>query len=273
MAVVVDGCPLAVDRAGNGPPVLLIQGVGVQGAGWRPQVQALAPEFECLTFDNRGIGRSVPAGAPIAVERMAADALAVLDAAGHERAHVVGHSLGGLVAVHLALVAPRRVRSLSLLCTFARGQDAAPLSMRMMWWGLRSQVGTRAMRRRGFLGLVLPPGEVPAPGLAERIADLFGHDLATQPAVARDQLRALRHADALPRLGELAGIPTLVLSAAHDPIAPPAAGRALAAGIPGARYVELPDASHGAPITHAADTNALLLDHLRAAPPASTLPR
>jgi pimeloyl-ACP methyl ester carboxylesterase len=75
----------------------------------------------------------------------------------------------------------------------------------------------------------------------------------------------MRAADATPRLAELAGVPTLVVSAAHDPIAPPRAGRALAAGIPGARYVEMPDASHGAPIHQAGQVNALLLDHLTAA--------
>ena len=70
------------------------------------------------------------------------------------------------------------------------------------------------------------------------------------------------HYDALPRLGELAGLPALVVSAAHDPIAPPAVGRALAAGIPGSRHVEVSDASHGLPIQHAERVNALLLEHL-----------
>jgi pimeloyl-ACP methyl ester carboxylesterase len=75
----------------------------------------------------------------------------------------------------------------------------------------------------------------------------------------------MRAADAAPRLGELAGVPTLVVNGAHDPIAPPRAGRALAAGIPGSRYVEQPDASHGMPIHQPGLVNALLLDHLAAA--------
>ena len=78
------------------------------------------------------------------------------------------------------------------------------------------------------------------------------------------QLRAMRAYDATPRLGELTGLPTLVVSAAHDPIAPPAAGRKLASGIAGARLVELAGASHGAPIHSADRINALLLDHLAA---------
>jgi pimeloyl-ACP methyl ester carboxylesterase len=244
--------------------VLFVQGVGVPGGGWRPQTDDLADRYTCLTFDNRGLGRSVPAGRPVTVERMAADARAVLDAAEWGAAHVVGHSLGGLVAVQLALAARDRVRSLALLCTFPSGRAAAPLTLRMAWLGLRSRVGTRRMRRRGFLGLVLPPGPA-APGTAGRVAELFGRDLADQPRVVGEQLRAMRAADPSPRLGELAGLPALVVSAARDPIAPPAAGRRLASGLPGARYVEVPAASHGLPITHADLVNALLREHLSAA--------
>lgn len=262
------GCRLAFDVRGSGTAVLLIQGVGVQGDGWRPQTDALAQRYTCITFDNRGLGRSQPVGAPVTVAQMAEDARAVLDAERVASAHVVGHSLGGLVAVQLALMAPERVRSLALLCTFASGRDAAPLDARMMLLGLRARVGTRRMRRRGFLALVLPPHALAAADVdaeAARIAELFGHDLADQPPIVAQQLRALRAADASARLAELAGIPTLVVSAAHDPIAPPRAGRALAAGIPGARYVEIDDASHGLPITHADRVNALLLEHIAAA--------
>jgi pimeloyl-ACP methyl ester carboxylesterase len=255
--------------------VLMIQGVGVHGRGWTPQVEALAPRYTCVTFDNRGLGRSVPQGAPISVERMATDALAVLDAAARSRSarsvapggavHVMGHSLGGLVAVRLALEAPQRVASLTLLCTFASGRSVAPLTARMAWLGMRSRIGTRRMRRRGFLGLVLAPGRIfDSEREAAKLADLFGHDLADTPVAGQEQLRALRRADLTPRLTELAGIPTLIVSARHDPIAPPSIGRGLL-GIPGARFVEIDDASHGLPITHADEVNALVSEHLAAA--------
>ncbi|MBN9521024.1 alpha/beta fold hydrolase [bacterium] len=257
------GCRIAYDRRGTGPAVLFIQGVGVHGDGWLPQVEALSDTFTCLTFDNRGTGRSQPAGGPITVEQMAADALAVLDAEGLHSAHVVGHSLGGLVAVFVALAARERVKSLALLCTFADGRAAAPLTYRMVWLGMRSRVGTRAMRRRGFAKLIYPPGRDTDADF-DRLTALFGHDLGDTPAVVGPQLVAMRRASALPRLAELAGIPTLVANAAHDPIAPPRVGRPLADGIPGARYIEFPDASHGLPITHAAATNGLLREHLEA---------
>lgn len=262
------GCPLAYQVRGNGPPVLFIQGVGVHGGGWRPQVDGLFSRFQCLTFDNRGMNRSRPAGAPITVAQMAEDAGVLMDAAGWESAHVVGHSLGGLVALHLAFAARRRVRSLALLCTFADGRVATRLTPWMVWVGLRTRLGSRRARRRAFLKLVLPPGTMNAAErdrLAEFLAPLFGHDLADSPPVAMKQLAALRAYSAVPRLGELAGLPTLVVSAAHDRIAPPAAGRALADGIPGARYVEIPDASHGVPILQADRINALLLEHVSTA--------
>src|SRR6478752_9737116 len=113
-----EDCDLSYTVRGNGPPVLLIQGVGVQGDAWMPQTDDLAADFTCVTFDNRGMGRSQPAAVAITVEQMARDALAILDAAGIASAHVVGHSLGGVVALQLALSAPARVRSLALLCTF-----------------------------------------------------------------------------------------------------------------------------------------------------------
>jgi pimeloyl-ACP methyl ester carboxylesterase len=274
------GCRLAYDvrgptgptgiedsgRTGRELPVLLIQGVGVHGDGWTPQTDALAERFRCITFDNRGMGRSQPAGGPITVEQMAEDAIAILDAERVGAVHVVGHSLGGLVALRLALDTRPRVRSLALLCTFADGRSAAPLTFRMMWLGTRTKIGTRRMRRRGFLRLVMPADALTGTdtdALAARLAPVFGHDLADQPPVANAQLAAMRKYSAAPRLGELAGLPTLVLGGAHDPIAPPRVSAALANGIPGARHVAFPDASHGLPIQHADRVNALLLEHLR----------
>ena len=261
------GCRFSYQVDGSGPPVVLIQGVGVHGAGWTPQVEALRGSFECLMFDNRGMGQSQPRGVPITVEQMAEDTASLMDHLGWESAHMVGHSLGGLVALHLALTVPRRVRSLSLLCTFARGRDATRLSWRMLWLGLRSRIGSRRMRRRAFLQIVMPPQELAGAdpeAMAARLEPLFGHDIADQPPVAMTQLAALRAYDATPRLHEIIGIPTLVVSAAHDPIAPPRGGRSLAEGVAGARYVEFGAASHGVPIQRAGDVNGLLLEHLRA---------
>jgi len=257
------GCRLAYDVRGEGPAVMFIQGVGVHGPGWKPQVDALVSRFRCVSFDNRGMGRSQPLPTTLTVEDMADDARAILDAEGIAEVHLVGHSLGGLVALCLALNIKQRVRSLLLLCTFADGRAAAPLTLRMGWLGMRTRVGTRRMRRRGFVRLVMAPNAAfDADELAEQLTPLFGHDLADQPPIVNLQLKAMRHFDATPRLTELASIPTLVLNGVHDPISPPSVSRALADGIPGAKYIEFADASHGLPISHAGKVNELLQDHL-----------
>lgn len=259
------GCRLSYEVRGDGPPVLFIQGVGVHGGGWKPQVDTLSDRYRCLTFDNRGMAASQPLGAPLSVEQMADDALALMDAQGWRSAHLVGHSMGGPIALQIALAFRDRVRSLALLCTFARGTDATKLSLWMLWVGLRTRIGPRRLRRRAFLQIIMPPGEPPAverDALAERLAPLFGHDLADQPPVAMKQLAALRRYDATARLAELTGLPTLVVSAAHDRIAPPRCGRDLAASIPGATYVEIPDAAHGVPLHKADRINVLLSEHL-----------
>jgi pimeloyl-ACP methyl ester carboxylesterase len=258
------GSRLAYDiRGASGPAVLFIQGVGVHGNGWTPQTHALASQFTCISFDNRGMGRSQPAGV-VSVEQMADDARAILAAEKIESAHVVGHSLGGLVALRLALETRARVRSLTLMCTFADGSAAAPLTLRMMWLGMRTKIGTRRMRRRAFLRLVMPPDAlavIDTDAMAEQLAPLFGHDLADQPPVVNTQLSAMRKYSAAARLSELAGLPTLVLSGAHDPISPPHVSESLAKGISGAKYVAFADASHGLPIQYADRVNALLTEH------------
>jgi pimeloyl-ACP methyl ester carboxylesterase len=255
---------LSYSVEGDGPPVVLIQGIGVGGTGWRPQVDGLRASWRCMAFDNRGFGASQPLGDAVTVELMAGDVLALMDAEGWETAHLAAHSLGGLVALHVARTARARVRSLSLLCTFPSGRIPTRLSPWLVWIGLRMQLGSRRTRRHTFLEVVMPK-DVLARGdrdeLAARLAPLFGHDLADQPPVVRRQLAAMRAYDATPYLQELAGIPTLVVSAAHDRIAPPSGGRTLAAGIAGARFVELPDASHGAPLQLPERINGLLHEH------------
>jgi pimeloyl-ACP methyl ester carboxylesterase len=263
-----DGCHLAYRVEGSGPPIVFIQGVGLHGEGWRPQVDALAPRYACLSFDNRGMAASQPVAGRLSVERMATDTLALIDAAGWSSAHLVGHSLGSLVALHVALTARSRVRSLALLCAFAKGSDATRISWPLVRVGLTSMVGSTRAKRRAFLAFVLPPSALRAgdpDAQAAELAPFFGHDLALQPPIANAQIGAMRRYDATPRLAELAGLPTLVGSAEHDPIAPPVRGRALAAGIPGARYVEWRDAAHGVTLSHSALVDAALSEHLDAA--------
>ncbi|MDB6123831.1 MAG: putative hydrolase [Pedosphaera sp.] len=252
---------LYYELAGKGPPVLFIQGVGAAGEAWRPQVTALQNNFQTLLYDNRGLGQSLPCSGPITIEAMVQDARALLDAAGWDSAHIIGHSMGGVIAQQLALDCPKRVRSLGLLCTFPRGKDAARLTLRVLWLSLRVRIGSRSMRRHAFLDMLMPKDHlktVDLDTLAAQMAKLIGRDLADSPPILMQQLRALGRHDSSRQLQRLVGIPTLVLSAEHDPIAPPHYGHRLAGLIPGARFEQIPATAHGFPIQQPDQTNQRL---------------
>lgn len=251
-----EGADIWFEVEGSGEPVLFIQGVGVVGNGWRPQVEGLRGRYRVAVFDNRGIGRSGWEGG-LSIAAMAGDARAVMDAAGWESCHVVGHSMGGVIAQELALEHPGRVRSLMLMCTVARGADAVRMSARMCWVAVRMRIGSRASRRRAFMGLIYPREFLEgarADALAEELAPLFGHDLAEQPRIAMKQAMALRRWDRRSELGGV-GSRTLVVSAEHDPIAPVRSGRELAGLIPGAEFEVVRGASHGVTIHKAGEVN------------------
>jgi len=252
---------------GRGEPVLFIQGCGVAGSGWKPQIDGLAPDFQCLTFDNRGIGRSTTTATDLTVEQMAADARALLDAMGWESVHVVGHSLGGVIAQQLALNAPQRIKSLSLLCTFSKGAEGGRMTPSIAWMGLRTRIGTRAMRRRAFLRMLFPPeflASVCPDELSTSLAPVIGRDLADSPQIMMKQIKALAAHDCTARLRKLSHIPTLVVSAQKDPIALTYFGQLLCLHIRGARYVEIPGASHGVTLQEPQRINTLLRDHFLA---------
>jgi len=107
------------NQSGTGDPVLLIMGHAYGAGMWHRTVPELATSYHVLRFDNRGVGRSSDPPGPYSVPQMADDALAVLDASGAASAHVYGVSLGGAIALQLALDHPGRVRSLILGCTAA----------------------------------------------------------------------------------------------------------------------------------------------------------
>ncbi len=259
------GARIHYSIAGAGPAVLLVQGVGVIGDGWRPQVSALQQSFTTITVDNRGIGQSTHDGGAISIEQMAEDVLAVADAEGMNRFHLVGHSMGGIIAQQIALDALSRILSLSLLCTFHRGSQGTAMSAALLWTAIRSRIGTRRMRRRAFVEMVMPReylSTVDRDALCEQLAVLFGRDLAEQPSIVMKQLRAMAKFDASGRLATLSAIPTLVLSAGQDRIARPDYGRALAGAIPGAQYIEYKNAGHAVTIQCAEPVNEILLAHM-----------
>jgi pimeloyl-ACP methyl ester carboxylesterase len=128
LAVSADGTRIARYESGEGQPLLLIHGLGYAGGwGWGPVLAPLGERFRVLTFDNRGIGGSDRPPGPYTARMLAEDAVAVLDAAGLDRAHVIGTSLGGMAAQELALGWPERVDRLVLACTTPGGPSAYPM--------------------------------------------------------------------------------------------------------------------------------------------------
>jgi pimeloyl-ACP methyl ester carboxylesterase len=220
--------------------VLLIMGLGYPAAMWFRQVPALTERYRVIRVDNRGAGHTgdVP-GAPYTVETMAADCLAVLDAAEVNSAHVVGISMGGLMAQEIALTAPERVRSLCLLATHPGIAHAVMNPEAMAMLGNRGELTAREAAEAS-----IPFNYVPSTP-RERIEEDWAVRLplaATNEGYVA-QLSGTSQWDGYDRLDRITS-PTLVLHGELDALVPPDNGRILADRIPGAELVTVPQANH-----------------------------
>jgi pimeloyl-ACP methyl ester carboxylesterase len=225
---------IAWERHGAGPPLLLIHGLGYARWGWEPVVEPLARSFDVLLFDNRGIGESDAPPGPYTAAQLAADAVQVLDEAEVERAHVLGTSLGGMVAQEVALSYPRRVDKLALACTTPGGPRAYPMPARTV------ALMTNGATLRDFVENALVPD--PRAELVERI---LAHRLATaQPAEAwAAQAAAGAAFDVYEQLGSIAA-PALVLHGDGDVVVDPRNGELLARLLPQASLEVFPGTGH-----------------------------
>lgn len=237
-----DGARIHYEVHGAGDPVLLIMGLGSNAYGWARTIPWLSERYQVIAFDNRGTGRSdVPNGA-YALVQMAADAAAVLDACGHETAHVVGASLGGMIAQRLALAHPKRLRSLVLVCTTPGGEKAARASDEVMAALVAGGEDPSTVYRRNAWFLY---GEDTRKNYPERIEeDLIERSrIPTTPTGYFGQLQAAMAHDAWSELPSI-GVPTLVVHGDADILVPTENGRLLAGRIPGAALVLIPGAGH-----------------------------
>jgi pimeloyl-ACP methyl ester carboxylesterase len=221
---------IVYELRGEGPPLLLVHGLGYARWGWEPVVDGLAERFHVCLFDNRGIGESDVPDGPYTARAMAEDVAAVLDAAGFERAHVVGTSLGGMVAQELALARPERVEALVLACTTPglRGFPMPEQTVRLLT-SAASLPLEEALRR--FVENALAPDADPA--LVERIVErrlANPFDMAGWQAQAAAGLTF----DALDRLPEIRAR-TLLLHGTQDLVVDHRNSELLAERIPGAR--------------------------------------
>jgi len=239
-----DGVQIAWRAYGQGEPVVLVMGFMGSGHHWFRLLPHLAADRRAIVVDNRGTGLSDRPRGLWSMHQLAADVLAVLDDAGLEWAHVVGASMGGMIAQHLALAHPERIRSLTLCCTSARGGGrSGPPPWRMVAsLGLRPLLGPgRTMQ----VALPLLYSERTRRGSPERLAEEFALRAAdaTPLTTALGQFAAISRHDTRSCLGALS-VPALVLHGDEDQLVPLAAGRELAALIPGAELELLSGCGH-----------------------------
>jgi 3-oxoadipate enol-lactonase len=227
---------------GRGPAVVLIHGLAGDLSAWDAQIGLLRQQFRVIAFDNRGAGRSTQVDEPVSTRDLAADTLALMDHLGVTRAQVVGRSMGGAVAQHMALMAPQRVDTLVLCASFAR---LDPLGRRVLsnmrealeWRGSWADHARHSMQNfvsAGFFNAY--PEKVAA------IERLIGGETRLPACYSRQNEACQQHDTAadLPRITQ----PAFVMAGAVDPICSPAATRILSQGLPHASTEMFEGASH-----------------------------
>jgi 3-oxoadipate enol-lactonase len=250
---------LYVEEHGEGKPLLLIEGLGQSLWAWREQIPVFARDFRTIAFDTRGTGRSYVPDEPYGIDELAHDAADVLDG---RTAHVVALSMGGYVALTLALARPELVRSLVLVGTGAGGPDRVPRPQEV---------------RDAYAAAIGLPFEeygrrtMPwtfSPGWTERNPERFEEILAARGEHPTPDVTLDAHLQACYRFYargcevEQIDAPALIVLGDADVIVPVENGRSLAARLPDARYVELPGRGHNVQLEDPATVNQLVLEFL-----------
>lgn len=233
------------------PPLVLLEGMGGDLAGWRRNLPHLSAELFVIAYDHRGNGHSHAPDAPTSMATYVDDALALLDELRVERAHLYGQSFGGMVALELALTGPERVRSLILAATHPGARHAIPSA-------------GRAPKDRPWLQLYSPSFAAAHPEHVEE--DLrAGRAQPQHPEGRRRQWEAMRAWDAFDRLPGVR-VPTLVLHGADDRMIDVGNARLLAERIPGAELAIVDGAGHVYHSEQPEVADAIVLDFVRRHP-------
>jgi pimeloyl-ACP methyl ester carboxylesterase len=237
------GVRLAWEAFGEGEPVLFVHGLGYDRRGWGPAPELLTERFRVITFDNRGVGESDAPPGPYSTAEMAADAAAVLTDAGVERAHVVGTSLGGLIAQDLALRSPRRVLTLVLGSTTPGGEYAFPMPHRGVDRFAAFAEDPSPENLRGLVENSLSAAS--RASRAELVDEIYRYRLEHRPRLESWLAQAAAGAAfsslaALPTLER----PTLVIHGLDDNVVDYRNGELIAQAVPGAELVLFPDTGH-----------------------------
>lgn len=246
---------------GSGPAVVLIHGLAGDHTAWRSQIELLRPHFRVIAFDNRGAGRSTQVDEPVSTQDLAADTLGLMDHLGVSQAHVVGRSMGGAVAQHMALMAPGRIASLALCASFARLDPLGRRVLSNMREALEWRMNWADHARHSVQNFVSAAFFNEKPEQVAAIERLIGGETRL-PACYIRQNEACQAHDTLPDLGRI-GQRTLVMGGDSDPICSLTATKWLASGLPDARSEIFAGASHFFLIEQPQKFNRLLMDWLR----------
>lgn len=245
---------------GKGSPVILIHGLAGDHSAWKPQMEALGKSYRIVALDNRGAGKSTQRDEQVSTEDMASDVLALMDHLNIERAQIVGRSMGGAIAQHMALLAPDRVQSLAVCASFAK---LDPLGRRVLdnmrdvleWTG-----SWAAHARHSVQNFVSPSYFNNYPERIHAIETLIGSDTRLQACYVQQNHACHQH-DTLDQLRDIV-CPTLVMAGACDPICSLTAAQWLADGVPNSRLEVFEDCSHFFLIEQAERFNSTLGDWL-----------
>ncbi|MEY4951526.1 MAG: hypothetical protein RL698_3737 [Pseudomonadota bacterium] len=244
------------EEHGGGPPLLLIMGLATDSTAWAFQLPEFARHYRAIAFDNRGVGRTSKPAGPYSIHQMADDAAGVMDALGVARAHVLGVSMGGMIAQELALRHPERVSALVLACTFPE-PDATVEDRRSFMVGQLGgqvsadgelQIDVASLNPLLFVQQMLPAVFNPSfiasdlPKLMQVFAGALQYGFSMEAILG--QVAAVMGHRATDRLHRIA-VPTLVLTGDADQLVAPSNSDILAREIPGAKLVKVPGGSHG----------------------------
>lgn len=260
----LNGIRFHFETYGQGAPVLFVSGLSAPSINWLFQVKDFSLHHHVITFDNRGVGETdTPNADSYPTSQMAEDAAAVLDHLGIPRAHVVGHSMGGTIAMELAIRHPKRVSSLSLCSTWAQG-DGRFLHTIRAWMAQWRQLD-RDSRIRHLLmpWLYTPAFLADRARVEETMKRVNSYPFPTKPEAVERQGQGLLDWNGT-RIREIKKLrmPTLVLVGRDDNLTVPTFSRALAALIPKSQLKIIPG-SHGFAVEYAEAFNDTVLRYLK----------
>ena len=245
----------------EGPPVLFVMGFGMPGAVWGPQVEDLQRDHRCCHYDHLGVGDSDRGPFLRTIPAMADDALRIMDDLAWDQAHVVGVSMGGMIAQELALRSQDRLCSLTLVATHGGAPIASMPTAKGLWLFFKGLFGGKRARMKSLPRLLYPDDFIRSMG-----SDLSRHldvRLGRPPKLRTvlGQLYAVMRHSTESRLSEIRA-PTLVVRPGKDILIRPSQSDRLAARIPGARILRFDDAGHGVTFQKARELNAALRQHI-----------